>query len=417
MADYDITYKLTNIKPPFRDSELELNVGSISNFYFIENVENMFLTGRIDIEDLGGLFESLPLTGEESLRVDISQDIEGDNNVMFNATKTLDFDFFKIEVLPIEKVTKTTYRLHLVESGFYDFIGKEYSKSYSNKKASEIVIDVLKNQLAITDINRYDVEESEDKLNFIIPYWKPLVTLKYLAKLARRKPLPHEGGYLFYSTSNGKDTKFPIKKFVSFSNLLEKKVEKESHQVYSFKKDNAFNINNILESKNPYHSNRGSIKNGISGKKSYSVNLLTDKSIDTSSRTYTDFITKSKTIGNVSYLSLGLDEVDSEVTFIGEHDTNIVKNYQNHKFRMLIEGYNKKDVVLEGLLNRYCGKLIYIEQASSNANEAYEKHDSGTWFIKGVTHFFAGGEYTQKMTILKDGYDETRLTGHQNIKS
>ena len=275
MAEHRITYTLKGIEPPFVGGQLEINPAVVTKFYYIESIENMFLTGKLIIEDVGGLLEKLPLTGEETLEVVIEQELEGDTDII--SLKTLEFEFYNIKLGETERVKTTTYIFELVEKGFFKFVNKKYSKSYKQKNINNIVEDVCKNQLGL-ETEQYDIEETADSLDFIIPYWKPLTTLKYFTRIARRKQAPNEAGYLFYSTSGDEDSKIPVKKFVSFATLLDVEPETDETKKYYFKKNdiNPNYINNFLEVRNPNYKNRSVLSQGLSGKKYYGVDFVTD---------------------------------------------------------------------------------------------------------------------------------------------
>jgi hypothetical protein len=414
MAEHKITYKLKGIKPPYVGGEIEINPTAVVQFYFIESIENMFLTGKIEIEDIGGLLEKLPLTGEETLEVIIEQDLKGDTEII--SLKTLEFEFYNIELGITDRIKTTKYICHLVEKGFFDFVNKSYSKSYKEKHVSDIVEDICKNQLGL-ESDQYDVEDTSDKVNFIIPYWKPLTSLKYFTRIARRKQSPTESGYLFYSTTGDEDTENPIKKFVSFATLLEVKPDTSAEKKYYFKK-NSINpnfINNFQDVKNPNFKNRKILKDGVSGKKYYGVDFVTDKTLYTVEKKYSEFVASAKMSGNVSYLSIGLDDVDSEVEFMGYPDRKLIEARQDFRFRMSLESFNKREVLVDGALNRNCGKTIYVEQATDNPDELHNVEHSGTWLIKTITHSFMIKSYDQKLVILKDAYESTEVEGHDSV--
>ena len=416
-TDFTIKYILKDIQLPFKGGEIELNNAFIRNFYFIENIENVFLTGAMEFDDINGFFEKLPLTGEETLRVIIEQEIEDekdqDNNRSY--TKVIDFEFFKVKILEFDSNNGVIYKIDLIEKGALRFIDKQYSVSYVDQKVSYIIQDLCTHQLGL-NATQFDIEETGDSLtNYLIPYWKPIVTIKDLVKRAREARSPNEGGFLFYSNT---EEESPIKKFVSFSTLMKQKPDKAENEKYYFKRAdiNPFYIHNFKEARNPTHSNRSIIKDGISGKKYYWLDLVNDKKVNTTEQIYSQYIDRAKLLGNVSYLSLGLDDPNSEVKFLGYGDENQVKAFQDYRFRMSMESYNKREVVLNGMLDRYAGKVIYVEQMSDNEEEdAYVRADNGAWLIKAVTHNFFIDGYENRMTILKDGYDDTDVVGHDEI--
>ena len=410
MADHKITYKLKNIKPPYIGGEIEINKTAVVQFFYIESIENMFLTGKIEIMDVGGLLEKLPLTGEETLEIIIEQEIEGDVDI--KSLKTLEFEFYNIELGKTERAKTTTYIFHLVERGFFNFINKSYSKSYKQKYINDVVEDICKNQLGL-ESDQYEIEETVDKVDFIIPYWKPLITLKYFTRIARRKQAPNESGYLFYSTTGGEDDETPFKKFVSFATLLEVAPDLDESKKYYFKKNdiNPNFINNFQEVRNPHFKNNSKIKDGLSGKKFYGVDFINDKTLVSVEKKYSDYITSAKMLGKKAYLSNIVDDVDGEVKFMGYPDANLIEAHQDFKFRMSLESFNKREVIVDGALTRFCGKTIYVEQSTDNPEELHNIEHSGTWIIKTITHSFMVNDFTQKLILLKDSYEDSEVEG------
>lgn len=415
-SEFDITYILKNIKPPFKGGEVELNRTYVNSFYYIESIENMFMTGHFEFEDRGGFFESLPLTGEESLEVTIIQDIEGEKGKSIRVSKKIEFDFYIVELKEMEKIRTVNYVFKLVEKGFFDFVKRSYSKSFRQKKISEIVTDICKHQLNLTS-EKYEVEETKDNINYIIPYWKPLVTIKHLTRLAKRQTAPQESGYLFFSTSGNENETKPIKKFISFATLLEEKADSNEGNKYLFKKNdgNPDYINNFLEVRNPYYKNNAGLKNGISGKKFFGVDFVTDKALLTVQKTYTEYVSDARTLGKKAFFPSDIDDVNGEVAFFGHNSIGQIEAHQDHKFRMTLESFNKREAILNGSLERYSGKLIYVEQISDNKGELHDIENSGEWLIKTITHNFMMDVFEQKIVILKSAYSDTVVEGRLDV--
>ena len=413
MALIEQKYYLTGIKPPFKDKEIELNRQFINHFYFIENIENLFLTGEIEFKDNNGFFEKLPLTGEEGIKVVFEQNFEDQNSSRRNShiIKTVEFDIFNVSIPRVEGTSTATYKFSLVEKGAFSFMSTQYSKSYVNKKISDIIKDVCINQLSMKESN-LKLDTTQGAIDYIIPYWKPSLTIKDLCKRAKRDKSPVEGSYLFYSTLEDDVNKTPIRRFVSFATLLEQTAGKEDWQKYYYKKKdiNPNLINNYRDVRNPNYSKRSVITNGIGGKRYFGVELTTDKKVFVQEAKYSEFVKNYPLLGKTAYLSLGIDELNSDVEFIGGN-LDMVKAYQDYSFRMAIEGFNRREVIIDGSLDRWCGKVINVEQMSDSGDELYNALDSGKWLIKAVTHFFQGTIYEQKMIVLKDAYAETDLTG------
>jgi len=418
--NFEIQYLLTNIQEPFKGGEIPLDPSFITYFWFCENIENMYITGSLEIEDTGGFFERLPLTGEEILKVTITQDLEKDESDNTgdskNFQKIIEFELYKTPIKDINKNRLMVYEFRLAEKGFFEFFRKQYSKSYSEKFITDIIKDICNNQLGIDEAN-YDIEETADKIDYIIPYWKPSITIQDLRYRSRRKKTPSEGSYLFFSTIGDIDRKTPLKRLVSFATLLEQEVNDTIFEKFYFKKQdiNSSFINNIKELRNINYNNRSIINEGIGGKKNYYIDLINDKVVKETTKIYDDFISNSPILGTKSYLSLYLNDVDSDVKFSGLDNENDIKRSQDTRFRMSLENYNKREIVIEGLLDRYSGRKIYLEEMSNSAGEVENEKDSGEWLIKGVTNYFTINNFEQRITIIKDAWSVSDVDGHITI--
>ena len=292
---------------------------------------------------------------------------------------------------------------------------------HSSKKISKIVLVLslvtVFSFLTIVSINGENFQTEQNKIDYIIPYWKPSATIKDLIKRSRRYKTPNEGAYLFYSTIGDDDETKPIKKFISFATLLEQKISKNRNQAFYFKMHdiNPQFINNFKEVRNPNFNNRSILTNGIGGKKYYHVDFATNKKVTETEKTFSQFVDNAKLLGTKAYLSLDLDDTDSDVKFIGYNDVNLINALQDYNFRMALENFNKREVVLDGLLDRYAGRKIYVEENSDSAADLFNERETGEWLIKSVTHYFTIDNFEQRLTIIKDAFSKSDVVGHKSL--
>lgn len=381
-----------------------LNPLYIRNFYFIEDLEQMFMTAQLEVLDRGGVFEKLPLTGNEIFEIEI---IQADDVSGKNIQKTLYFEIYNCKTPSVE-TKDIIYIFTLMERGFSNLINTHYSKSFKEKRISDIIKNVFKYQLKFDDLNiNYDVELTGDSIDFIIPYWKPTTTIKYLTKISKRNKMPQESGYVFYSSLNG-DEKTTLKRFVSLATLLEQKPKSKTDEKYYLR--NAAipvtYINTILDVQNTQIANCG----GIGGKTYIGVNLLKDKAIVTASKTVSDFVSNSIFLGETLPYSTSEESQYSDVQFRGYSNKNFITNEINHNYRMLFEDVNIRDIYCHGLLNRYAGQIIDVAENSGHVGDTHNELFSGTWLIKKIAHHFNGQTYEQKITILKNSYGSIDYT-------
>ena len=401
-------FYLTNIQPPFKTEdgtqELAINPRYIHEFFFIESLENLFLNAELVIDDKDGFFEASYLTGKEIIKVIVQQEL---NNPDMHMLKTFEFEIYEIT---IEAGTQENiHRFYLIEKGASEFYGTNFSVGFNNVKISAIMKSVMENQLK-TKPSDYIIEETKDVLeNYVIPYVKPTETIKSLVRKARRSTTG-EGGYLFYSTSGDENRKTPMRMFVSLSSLIKKNLS-GYYDKYTYRNPvtNPYFINNFKEVQNSSYCKQSIKSNGIGGKHYFGINYNVDKNVIDVSQTYSEFIKKTVLMGNTAFFDKSLDNKNDEMGwFGGEKETLIAR--QDYSMNMLLAGYNKREVILEGSLNRYAGKMIFVDQMSLNKSDVHNIQDYGYWLIKNITHYYAFGIYTQKVILIKDSLQESTLT-------
>jgi hypothetical protein len=400
-------FYVSNIQAPYPTKELTINNKYIHEFFFIESIENMFLTAELAIDDKYGFFEAISLSGKEIIKVVIEQELLDPNLDMI---KTIEFEIFNITI-EIPNINTNIHRFYLIEKGASKLFGSNYCVGFTNEKISNIMKSVMENQLGIKPVD-YEVESTKDKIDYIIPYIKPTETITNLIKKSRREKIPHEGGFLFFSTIGNEDRTKPIRKFVSLSSLIKKdKLKTDTdYDKYSFRKQdsNQYFINTFKEVKNPDYCNQAIKSNGIGGKHYFGINYNNDKNVINVSQKYSDFINKTTLMGKTAFFDKGIDNINDEIEFFGGQEETL-KARQDYSMRFLICNYNVRKVILEGALFRHAGKLIFVEQMSLNKEDVHNTQDYGYWLIKSITHYYSMGSYTQKMTIVKDSYGEGKV--------
>jgi hypothetical protein len=409
------TFYLTNIQPPYALTEVQLNNKFIHEFFFIENIENMFLTAELVIDDKNGFFETIVLTGKENIKVIVEQKLKDPTTTNSNADlemlKKFEFDIWNITIQS-PSISENIYRFYLVEKGVYDtFFGSHYSVGFNNKTISEILQSVLTYQMKLTP-DQYVLEPTADVLpNFTIPYLHPIETIKWLVRKARRSVSPHEGGYLFFSTTGNENASIPIKNFVSLSSLIVKNPTTTDFDIYSYRKQNAnqYFINTFKEVHNLDFAKQRIRVNGIGGHRYFGINYNQDKNIIDVKQTYSQFINKTNLMGNTAYLDNSIDDINDHIAFYGG-ELATVQARNDYSMKMLISGFNRREVIMEGALYRYAGKMIFVEQISLNREEYHNKQEYGYWLIKSITHYYSFGNYMQKVTLIKDSYAESDAT-------
>lgn len=400
-------YILKNFKSK---TEYFIAEDNVRSFIIIEDLELPYLSAQLDINDAGGWFEQLPLTGNEGFEVEIIQEIEslkeGEEKKKINITKIFQFEIYDYSLIPHENGKGSVVSFILAERGFLDYISKSFSKSFKDTKISDIVKTIFTEHLKLGH-DDFKIENTSTKIDFIIPFWKSPTTLKYLKKIAERADAPQEAGYVFYSSTGESTQKTPVKLFVSLASLLKQKPSVAPKDIFYFKNYSIpyYYMNNILDITNEEVFNKYTVMNGIRGKTYYGINLHNNKKILTVSQGISEFVKDKIFLGKDTHFEENSDDKTNDVQFKGFYNESLIKTEMNHNFRINFESINTRKIVCNGVLDRYVGKTIYITETSSNPSLVINAMYSGVWLIKKIVHCIRGPVFQQKMTIVKDSYD------------
>lgn len=159
-----------------------------------EDIFAPFLTIDIMIEDHVGLYQKLPILGEEILEISLtSPDGEfGYKDMTFSLFKTKDF---------MEKGQRGfVYTLSFISSEAIRDLNLKLSKSYKGS-ASDIAKVILQKE-GLTTNKKIVVEESEGTLAYIANYWPPIKCMKYLCQRAISK-VTKSPSYMFFENKFG----------------------------------------------------------------------------------------------------------------------------------------------------------------------------------------------------------------------
>jgi len=409
------SFYIQNINKGYSETDMEINPGYIHEFFIIESIENMFLIGEMTLVDTSGFMSAISFTGNESIKIVATQLVEdhGEKVKSIDLSKIIEFDIWNVDVTEVT-LTKKTMKIHLIQKGAYNIIAGNRSKGYSQKLISEIITDILEKNLGIAKTD-FDIEKTNERIDFTIPFWPPNLAIRHLIRKAKREKSPKEGGFLFFTAMGGKERDTPIIKCITFASLFEQKIDINDprNKYYLMKVDsNQYFINTIKDIIQPTFGNKSMISSGLTGKRYFGVDYNTNKNIIQEKQLYTDYFKKSATLGKVSLLPTSIDDYHGEVTFTGG-TLNQVQSKQSYSFRVLLESCLRKDAVVEGSLERQVGQVIFLEATSENPDDLYNRPDTGKWLIKDITHYLAHGSFQQRLVLIKDAFEESDLKGHE----
>jgi hypothetical protein len=182
---------------------------------YFEDIFNMYITGSLVVNDTNNFLNSLGFNGNEYLLLTFSKP-----GMPEKIEKT--FRIFKVSDRTLVKDQNENYVLHFCSEEL--ILSEQYkiSKSYRNKKISDMVSDIVANQLLVSPKKFLpaNIEETKGVRDLIVPNLKPFEALSWLSTYAISNTSKTEGSpYLFYENANGFN-------FKSLQSLFSSKVYK-----------------------------------------------------------------------------------------------------------------------------------------------------------------------------------------------
>ena len=202
-------------------------------FSYFEDIYNFSISGYVRIEDAQGFIEQLQLTGNEYLEIDFGKVKDAPNK------SDLKYRVYKIGDRQSKSNNLERYTLFFCSDELLLSEQSKISKSYRGKKASEIVKDVLVNELKVEDSKINVIEETTGMLDLVIPRLKPFETVSWVSTYARPKSTGTVGAdMLLFETKDGFN-------FRSLQSMFKDKV----YNTYRYEEKNLDDKQQPLESK------------------------------------------------------------------------------------------------------------------------------------------------------------------------
>ena len=174
--------------------------GVILSFNYYEDIYGNAITGDITINDSVGFLANMSFDGTDFLILSFSKPGQQ------NSAITKSFRIYKVSDRYPTKDQNENYKLHFCSEEA--LLNEQYkiSKSYKGQKISDIVKDIVYNQLKVVP-KRFlaqNIEATAGLRDIIIPNFKPFEALNWLCTQAISGNSRYPGAsYLFYENFNG----------------------------------------------------------------------------------------------------------------------------------------------------------------------------------------------------------------------
>lgn len=177
-----------------------------SKINLFEDIYSNNLTMTFGINDSNNLLQNVPISGDEKIYIKFKTE---SSNQYFEKI----FNLYKIEDRESDTEKSQRYNFHTITPEQFYNLQTKISKSYKNKKYSDIAQDVFQNFLFVKNA---EIEETKYNYNYISPNIKPFEVLNSIA--ARSNSNINKGSnYFCFENSGGF-------KFISIESLISKPI-------------------------------------------------------------------------------------------------------------------------------------------------------------------------------------------------
>jgi len=304
---------------------------------------------------------------------------------------------FKMSTMKYELLSNTDVESILVSSDMIhykweDMIKKTYSKSWKEKKYSDVVADVIKD----IGFDKTDIEPTKGIYDVLQPNWTNSNFLKWLTKQSTNES--GIGGYAYYLTL---DNKFVYSSFDNLFNKSPKKTLKHSSTDENGKGFNFFTIkNNYIPTLN--HGGFG----------------MDYMYFDYETKTY---VQKDKVLTDIDERQLSdwyyvaESNVEPSKLFYGGRDTKTEEVVQN-RILSTANSVQNVEIYISGDSDLHVGDLINLHIPVSKKvidNSVINEVYSGYWMIWKAAHLFDidGGLYTSQLSLTRNGINGKYIDG------
>lgn len=426
--------------------------------------EDMFsngITGNIVINDSVAYNNLLSWCGDEFLVLNA-----GKPDMEDNATNCLRgiFRIYKPDARHLANETNENYVIHFCSEEIFLSERVIVSKSYKNKKISDIVKDIATTYLKIKPNKLIEIEDTLGNRDIVIQNMSPFEAINWLSTqaISSKNGLQSGATFLFWKTKKGWYFKSLISIFGDVnSNCYPYKGTSESNPYFWYGTKNvtyegdhdphrqifAYKIENTYDSIERLH--RGVFNNKLISvdylrrtheEKKFNYDEYFDKFLKTKVDLYTNYH-KNKIKSNAldRFNKTHVDYPDTVIkvspsstkqpqnSYIKKKQPDIKPNYVEntipYRFAQLgLINYNRIRLTIPGDPIICIGKLIYIKipQATRTGDLKTRKFDrflSGYYLVSAVRQKFDNeNNYETVLEVIKDAYyDEKDIDGDQKV--
>jgi len=384
-----------------------------------QSIDAMVMFGTILVVDGNDLFNSFYLNGNEYLRIRIDQPTLG-----IPLEKL--FRVYKVSDRRNNNNAGSKYIIYFTSDELMISNTTLVSKAYKNRKTSEIVFDILKSFLLVSDKKISKLENTTGVHNFIVPNYRPFEAINWA--VSRSYSVTPSFCYYFYENTKGFE-------FISLQSLYKKSVTKELIcDMKGINKEPNLPVD-IARNKNSFENLTiindfdmiASSGSGAFASKLLSVNLYSqqfkynDYSILTAQN-------QKRLLNNYSPINdprLMTSYLANYKTYISTNDTATEKENAVDKWLMnrqlhknLINNFRVRGII-SGDITMNVGDIVNLTfpkyVAADAKGKQYDEFRSGKYLVADITHVFkSSGIFESVVELTSDSY-ASQLPSGRNV--
>ena len=393
----------------------------VDSFNLFEDIFTNTLTGNMSIGDTGNLISNFPIVGHEEIHITM-----GTPNI--ERVQTKKFRIYKVTDVNNQNVGLRRYTIHLLSNEFFMNLKSAVSRSFPKSTTSSIAEKIFRTDLESD--KDFDIEETQNVYDIVIPNWKPFDAMNWLAK--RSMAENRDGAnYMFYETRDG----FHFRS-------LESLVEEESVGVYrrrpsdvaegnpdeeQYRNVNQIEIVNsfdmVANIPNGMYANRLVIHDMIKRKSEildYDYSKEYDKMIHVEDNKKTNNWRLSDTQnmsgqGSSMLVHESADELTSRplskqtlVSRFDDTNTYYEKTLQNRISQMQQLNNIKLNITISGDTTRKVGDVLDLEipsvETHVDGTVPMDKLYNGRYLVTALRHKIDSASHLMVMEVVKDSY-------------
>jgi hypothetical protein len=383
--------------------------GMMGTLTLYEDIFSNTMSGSVVIQDSLDLIDSVPLIGQEQLRLTIQ------TPTLTNKIEKV-FYIYKLQNRATSKRSQI-YMLNFCSRELIYSVNSKVAKAFSGN-ISDTVSSIFTDPRYLASDTKLLLEKTKNSYNFVAPYWSPLETINWLTgKSINERGVPN---YLFFETNQSYE-------YVSVDTLIQQPIEREyiysdvdANTIFGAQgsKDDKYKIVESMSNAVTFDYLRN-LSAGMYSSKLYTYDLTT-KNINTNTYDYIDDFDKSN---HLEKIPLKTDDLlrkkIASLYFIekNNYQTGALKSQGYNDFFLqrnsLLEQLSafKISINVKGRTDIKAGNTINftinsMRQILSDEIDTSGKSDyfCGKYLVTAICHKIVNGTHTMNMEIVSDSF-------------